>query len=72
MVLIRMFLLERIFSQKELCALDDPVPTVKQVMSPEKKHHEPVEMETYSLVNKNDAKNGHDDGKIKFSLVNEP
>lgn len=70
-----MFILERLFTQQELIALDDLVPSVKEVMSPEEgKTHEPVEMETYSLVNKGklEAKNGGDEGKIKFALANEP
>lgn len=69
-----MFILERMFSQQELSALDDPLPSVKEVMSPgEGKTHEPIEMETYTLVNKEkaDAYNGREEGNPKFTLTNE-
>uniref|UniRef100_A0A914WV03 Anion exchange protein n=1 Tax=Plectus sambesii TaxID=2011161 RepID=A0A914WV03_9BILA len=75
MVLIRMFVLERLFSPQELAALDDPLPSVKEVMSPgEGKTHDAVEMETYPMVikEKAEAPNGNEEGKIKFGLVNEP
>lgn len=34
MVFIRMFLLEKLFTRKELLALDDPVPTISEVIMP--------------------------------------
>lgn len=34
MVILRMYLLERIFTQKELVSLDDVVPSFSAVMSP--------------------------------------
>jgi len=69
-----MFILERLFSPQELAALDDPLPSVKEVMTPgEGKTHEPVEMEAYTLVSKGkpETSNGQDDPKIKISFVDE-
>ncbi|KAH7710360.1 anion exchange protein [Aphelenchoides avenae] len=37
MVIIRMYILERLFTKKELLALDDDLPTFKEVMQPKKK-----------------------------------
>uniref|UniRef100_A0AC34QEZ2 Bicarbonate transporter-like transmembrane domain-containing protein n=1 Tax=Panagrolaimus sp. JU765 TaxID=591449 RepID=A0AC34QEZ2_9BILA len=41
MVILRMYLLERIFTQKELVALDDIVPSFSAVMSPSSKRGHP-------------------------------
>lgn len=38
MIFIRKWLLERVFTQKELFALDDPLPSWREVLKPQREH----------------------------------